>query len=495
MKSAFFLFLASSFAWACTTNFHGDSEDGEEDVADADGVQDGIDTDGTPDLVELDGFDGEGDPLPDGDDGVDSIPVFHTLTVTVIGEGTVTSDPAGIDCGSDCAEDYEDGTVVTLTASPDAGSMLSGWSGGGCSGTDTCVVSVSAPTTVTAEFVTKVYNYAFISPTPQNGDMSGISGADSLCETWASSGGIGGTYVAILSTSTQNASARLGTARGWVRPDNRPVGDLPSEIFNYDVGLLAPLWITANGSNVGAQSVWSASDNEGIFNASAGGTDCSAWSSSDNASRAWYGFSNTTAEWLSRGALTSCDQQLHIYCFQIDHTAPLDLSEFAESGRIMFVSAGFFDATTGLAGADALCAYDAATYAPLAGRSFLAFLAGDGASAASRFTSSGTAIVRVDGLRVADNFTALTTADLIHPPNIKADGSTETWRVFTGASTPTTAGTGGTTCAGWTSTSSNATEGFAYSASLSTSERLWFGSDTRSCSGDTNVLPVYCLEE
>ena len=68
------------------------------------------------------------------------------------GLGSVTSEPAGITCGSDCSEGYEEGTVVTLTASSETGSEFRGWSGGVCSGTGTCVVSMSASTNVTATF-------------------------------------------------------------------------------------------------------------------------------------------------------------------------------------------------------------------------------------------------------------------------------------------------------------------------------------------------------
>lgn len=70
------------------------------------------------------------------------------------GSGAVTSDPAGIDCGSDCEESFVQGTVVTLTATPDGGSVFSGWSGA-CSGSDpTCQVTVEFGTSVTATFDT-----------------------------------------------------------------------------------------------------------------------------------------------------------------------------------------------------------------------------------------------------------------------------------------------------------------------------------------------------
>src|SRR5207244_6665487 len=68
------------------------------------------------------------------------------------GSGTVTSSPAGLDCGATCAASFTSGTTVTLTAAPAAGSTFGGWSGAGCSGAGTCTVTISAATTVTATF-------------------------------------------------------------------------------------------------------------------------------------------------------------------------------------------------------------------------------------------------------------------------------------------------------------------------------------------------------
>jgi hypothetical protein len=67
------------------------------------------------------------------------------------GTGTVTSDPAGINCGSDCSESYDIATQVTLHAAADTG-VFTGWSGGGCSGTGDCIVSIDGDLSVTAEF-------------------------------------------------------------------------------------------------------------------------------------------------------------------------------------------------------------------------------------------------------------------------------------------------------------------------------------------------------
>jgi hypothetical protein len=80
---------------------------------------------------------------------------FNLPTLTVVlagtGVGTVTStNIAGINCGATCTAAYNKGTSVTLGAT--GGGGFSGWSGGSCSGTGTCVVTVNADSTITATF-------------------------------------------------------------------------------------------------------------------------------------------------------------------------------------------------------------------------------------------------------------------------------------------------------------------------------------------------------
>jgi arylsulfatase A-like enzyme len=75
-----------------------------------------------------------------------------TLDTSGAGTGTVTSAPDGLTCQTGCERPFLQDAVVTLTATPDDGSTFVGWSGGGCSGADECVLSMDADHEVTATF-------------------------------------------------------------------------------------------------------------------------------------------------------------------------------------------------------------------------------------------------------------------------------------------------------------------------------------------------------
>jgi hypothetical protein len=78
-----------------------------------------------------------------------------TLTVNRAGlasdQGSVSSSPAGISCGTACSESYTIDTVVTLTASPDL--LFTGWSGCDAVSGTSCTVTMRSARSVTATFL------------------------------------------------------------------------------------------------------------------------------------------------------------------------------------------------------------------------------------------------------------------------------------------------------------------------------------------------------
>ena len=93
-------------------------------------------------------------------------PTNYTLSVSVSGAGSVSSTPAGINCGSACSASYANNTVVSLTASASTGNTFNGW-GGACTGASTsCSITMSAARSVTATFT---------APPPAAGTCSQVS--------------------------------------------------------------------------------------------------------------------------------------------------------------------------------------------------------------------------------------------------------------------------------------------------------------------------------
>jgi uncharacterized repeat protein (TIGR01451 family) len=217
-------------------------------------------------------------------------PVTHTLTSSKggSGSGSVTSSPAGISCGATCSASFNDGTMVTLTASADAGSTFTGWSGGGCSGTGTCVVTLNADTTVTATFTAQVVNHTLTVSRAGSGTGSvtsspaGIS-CGGTCSTsfangtvvtltatadagstfagWSGGGCSGsGTCVVTLNadtTATATFTAQTATAKGhqagwWKTHDDDTSALLPVKIGNYTVSNLTASSAVFAANNCGS---------------------------------------------------------------------------------------------------------------------------------------------------------------------------------------------------------------------------------------------------
>jgi hypothetical protein len=92
---------------------------------------------------------------------------IYTLTAatTGTGGGSIISSPSGINCKSDCTEDYDHGTGVSLTATAATGSTFTGWTNA-CSGTAACLLTMNANAKVGAKFLANADLYLGMTASP-----------------------------------------------------------------------------------------------------------------------------------------------------------------------------------------------------------------------------------------------------------------------------------------------------------------------------------------
>ena len=170
----------------------------------------------------------------------------YNLTVAKDGDGTglVTSDPSGIDCGSDCTEPYPSGTQVTLTASADADSIFTGWSDSGCGSQDSCTFTMDESRTITAVFQ-KPRLYVYMAGTGQGTVTSSPSGID-CGSTCSSTFDLGSTV--LLTAVPDSGSIFTGWSGGGCEGGGvcsiKIDGDISvSAVFNFE-GQSADLAVT-----------------------------------------------------------------------------------------------------------------------------------------------------------------------------------------------------------------------------------------------------------
>jgi len=77
-----------------------------------------------------------------------------TLTTNGTGAGTVSSDPAGINCVLTCSYTFPSGSIVTIDANPDPGSSFSGWGGdaSSCGSIPVCGIALLSNSIASATF-------------------------------------------------------------------------------------------------------------------------------------------------------------------------------------------------------------------------------------------------------------------------------------------------------------------------------------------------------
>lgn len=97
----------------------------------------------------------------------------YALLISKVGSGAGTVSGTGITCGSVCSNNYDPGTVVTLTATPASGSTFAGWTGA-CTGTGACTVTMTASASVTATFNSSTATYDITATAKGSGTITAV---------------------------------------------------------------------------------------------------------------------------------------------------------------------------------------------------------------------------------------------------------------------------------------------------------------------------------
>jgi hypothetical protein len=113
--------------------------------------------------------------------GITTPPLQYVLVILNPGPGQGTVSGPGINCGDTCLAVYYPDTVVSLSATADSGSTFDGWSGGGCTSTGLCTITMNANTDITANFKTSsVVKYSITASVSSRGGTISPPGISSI---------------------------------------------------------------------------------------------------------------------------------------------------------------------------------------------------------------------------------------------------------------------------------------------------------------------------
>lgn len=414
----------------------------------------------------------------------------------------VSTSDGGLSCPSECSALFEKGTNVLLNAQTSNGSLTRfiGWrpTNAEDGGTLACVQAghrcelrpIGQHTRVEATFAQTTKNLAFVTSQPFDGNLGGLSGADTKCNQLATAAGIntdGGTgFVAWLSSSSVSALSRLPPNQsGFALMDGSPfvlnrsdlIGDrirLPINFDELGVHLLADDLLVA----------WTGTNANGSSNAS----NCMDWISNSSSGTGRVGrVQGGPGEWTNTALppQPNCSQFARLYCLQTTSNETVSPPPPPSNARIIFSTgaAGFLPTDAGIVAADAFCMLHRG---PHTTRKFVAFLATKDKSAIDRVRDSGTSYVRPDGAFVG-YYNDLGSGRVAGTPWVHEDGGSSVGTtVWSGAFNPSVI-SATDNCNSWTTPF-----GMGRASLINSGGSNWFGGALTLCSMPHALI---CIEE
>ncbi len=306
---------------------------------------------------------------------------------------------------------------------------------------------------------------AFVTSSPHTGNLSGLAGADAICQQRATEASLPNPsyFVAFLSDSTTDAYCHVQGLTGtratncglptlpaeagpWVRVDGFPFAARIDEALAPIGRTIAPLNLDEHGVAVDWwERVWTSTSAQGQSHPSYP-VPCGDWTSTAGNAGAGDTWA-TTGSWLGSGSAT-CSSALRLVC--LERWLALPLPPHRSGGALAFVTSSAHTGNLGgLAGADAICRGLATAAGLPAPDTFFAWLSTDAVDAVDRPTYDGPWI-RPDGVRIASGKSDLTDSALRAPINVTENGSyIANYGVWTGTHHGGTATA--SDCGDWTS--------------------------------------------
>ena len=311
---------------------------------------------------------------------------------------------------------------------------------------------------------------------PDAGGATGLAAGDAICQAAATnaSPSLPGTYKAWLSDETTDAYCHIqgydGTtiatncglaplplpvgAGPWVRTDGYPFADTIDKLVTItNAQIYTPVTYNENGAAlVGGFYYFTGTNPDGTKSS---GSTCTNWTVGNVSVSHLFGHSEATTDYWTAFGGTDCSTPRHLLCFQTGTGGPLPSLTPPASAKKVFVTSTFHNGNfVGRAGADTICQNRAAAIVPAVAdpTKFKAWLSTSTSDAIDHITSSGPTSngpwYRLDGVKVADNKTALAAVPLFTAISLDELGAYSTSMVWTGTAINGTATVN--TCSDWT---------------------------------------------